>query len=275
MTVAARPFIKWVGGKTYLLPEIKKRIPSAWNPETDLYVEPFLGAGALFWDLKPKHAYLNDANELLKRTWYAVQNAVDGLVTELRQCEQEYRNSPETYYHLIRDCDVGMGTVEDAARFIFLNKTGFNGLYRVNGRGEFNVPWGKDPKRTICDAELLHACSAQLQNATLFNADFEELTFDPEGAFIYCDPPYMPVSKTSNFTSYTADGFSYYDQLRLAVWAADMRNAGAYIILSQSAFEPLIDQYRMLGFTCDLVNVPRRVNSKGTGRGNVGEYIIY
>jgi DNA adenine methylase len=279
-SVKASPFLRWVGGKTYLLPEIAKRIPTAWDRETDLYIEPFLGAGALFWALQPKYAHLNDINHALFRSWLAVQCSVDQLIRDLHELTTAYRTAldPERYYYQIRDLDRAgdpESVVQTAARLIFLNKTCFNGLYRVNAHGEFNVPWGKDPARTICDPELLCACSARLQSVILENADFENLSFEPGGALVYCDPPYVPISKTSHFTSYTQDGFAYLDQLRLAVWAATLREHGAHVILSQAAYEPLIDQYRNLGFTCDLVQAPRRVNSKGAGRGCVGEYIIY
>lgn len=275
-TLAARPFIRWAGGKTYLLPEIKKRIPSAWNPETDLYVEPFLGAGALFWGLNSRRAYLNDYNAELITTYCQVRSNYIELEAMLCDCEVEYATAPELYYYQMRALKPARDQPAlTAARFIFLNKTCFNGLYRVNRGGEFNVPWNGKARVSLFDPATLKECCSRLQTATLTVADFANMSFDPKGALIYCDPPYIPISKTSNFTSYTADGFTYYDQLRLAVWAADMRDAGAHIALSQAAYEPLIDQYRHLGFTCDLVQVPRRVNSQGTGRGLVGEYLIY
>lgn len=278
---SAGPFLRWAGGKTYLLPEIKKRIPSTWNAETDLYVEPFLGAGALFWELAPKHAILNDSNSELIDTWFALRFHVEHVIDLLACYETEYRKDPETFYYQMRTAwfdNLYCGDVTYiAAGFIFLNRACFNGLYRVNKQGGFNVPWGREPRATICNADLLRACAVRLQGIGLSSGCFGLIGFDrdPRGVLVYCDPPYVPISKTANFTSYTKDGFSYADQLRLATKAAEWRDRGAHVILSQAAYEPLIDQYRHLGFTCDLVQVPRRVNSKGTGRGLVGEYLIY
>lgn len=277
------PFIKWAGGKTQLLPELRKRIPQTWNPETDLYVEPFLGAGALFWDLQPKHAVLNDANEELYTTWLGLDRLyVKDTFKALSDLQAVYRQNPEAAYYSYRDelvvppSEIGLR----AARSIFLNKTCFNGLHRVNAAGKFNVPWGKNPKAQVFDEENLAACAQFLQeNQTLgglHHGDFADvLTNVPLGTLVYCDPPYVPVSATAKFDKYTAGGFSYADQLRLVVWAASLRDNGTHVILSQAADENLIDQYRRVGFKCDLVQARRNVNSKGDKRGAVGEYIIH
>jgi DNA adenine methylase len=276
-----RPFVKWVGGKTQLLPELRKRIPPTWNPEKDLYVEPFVGGGALFWDLQPTHAVLSDVNKSLVRAWQAFRrNETGELIELLRLHEKAYRRDPEkTYYH-VRDCFGGADSLVDAARLIFLNKTGFNGLYRENKSGGFNVPWGRNPNVTIVDLENLRACGDLLheRNLTIHinEYDFEPgLSFHVEGSLIYFDPPYVPISKTSNFTTYNAGGFKYPDQLRLVIYATTLRDCGAHVILSQAADECLIDQYRRCGFTCDLVQARRAVNSVGTKRGLIGEYIIH
>jgi DNA adenine methylase len=278
------PFLKWAGGKTQLLPELRKRIPKTWNPETDLYVEPFVGAGALFWDLQPKHAILNDANEELFIAWLAFDRLyVADLFVELKVLRESYARDPEGTYYRWRELQIDPAHIgARAARTIFLNKTGFNGLYRVNAAGKFNVPWGHNLKANVFDEEGLHACAQFLNGGAtdvlgnLEHGDFASVRLYPKpGMLIYCDPPYSPISKTSNFTAYTAGGFKYVDQLRLVVWAAWLRDCGAHVILSQAADEILIDQYRRCGFKCDLVQARRNVNSKGAKRGPVGEYIIY
>ena len=183
-------------------------------------------------------------------------------------------------YYAVREyvCgEHGDAPAVQAADFIFLNKAGFNGLYRVNKAGQFNVSWGKKPKVTICDTENLRLCSAALRDADLRSADFAT-ALDAEcmaGVLVYCDPPYVPVSKTANFTTYTAAGFTYTDQIRLLACAVEWKRAGAHVILSQAADESLIEQYRRCGFKCDQVQARRAVNSKGTGRGCVPEYIIW
>jgi DNA adenine methylase len=280
MASEPRPPIKWAGGKTQLLPLLLERIPSTWNPETDLYVEPFVGGGALFFALQPKNAILNDANAELMNTCQELRDQPEEVITALQRFQENYRRAPELYYYEIRGAGQICGAIGNAARFIFLNKAGFNGLYRVNKAGQFNVPWGKNPKVTICDADNLRLCSAALRGAILRSEDVlgQESPLrgcDPSKTLIYCDPPYVPVSKTSNFTAYTAAGFAYADQLRLLARAVEWRAAGAHVILSQAADESLIEQYQRCGFKCDQVQARRAVNSKGTGRGCVSEYIIY
>jgi DNA adenine methylase len=280
-TVKLRPFLKWVGGKTQLLPELRKRIPKTWDPEKDFYVEPFLGAGALFWELQPKNAILSDANEELYLAWLAFDRLFfEDMCSVLRSICVPYALNPEgVYYHWRDDVKIHPSEVSKrAARTIFLNKTGFNGLYRVNAEGKFNVPWGHKAKVNFFDEPNLRACAEFLQKtealANLRRGDFAEIR-PIEGALVYFDPPYVPVSKTSDFAAYTAGGFPYVDQLRLVQYAVWWRDSGAHVILSQAADEILIDQYRRCGFKCDPVRARRNVNSKGSKRGPVGEYIIH
>ena len=282
MTIKARPFLKWVGGKTQLLPELIKRIPKTWNRETDLYFEPFVGAGALFWELQPKCAYLSDANAELFNTWLAFEKCyVEDFFEHLRELASHYIVKPEEMYYAIRNLTYAECLEAclqcSASRTVFLNKAGFNGLYRVNKAGKFNVPWGQNPNATIFDEENLTACRDAIHacDLTLERCDFESAPHPAPGSLWYADPPYMPISKTSNFTAYTSGGFTYVDQLRLVIYAAKLKAEGVHVLLSQAAEEGLIDQYRRCGFTCDLVQARRSVNSVGTGRGKVGEYIIY
>jgi DNA adenine methylase len=277
----ARPFVKWAGGKSKLVPQILARIPATWNRETDLYLEPFLGGGAVFFALQPRHAVLNDANSDLIHAYCKLRDDALAVSRALHDLEMLYRARPGVVFAKIRDdfnADIATFDEVRAAQLIFLNKTCFNGIYRVNSSGGFNVPWGKNPNVGFPTLEHLQCCSSVLQDAQLLAHDFadpEIAKLDVKGALIYCDPPYMPVSDTADFTSYTADGFGYVCQLHLAVQAAYWRSEGAHVILSQSADESLVDQYRRLGFRADLVQAARAINSKGDGRGPVGEYIIY
>jgi len=277
-----KPFLRWAGGKTQLLPELLAHIPSTWNRETDFYVEPFVGAGALFWELQPAHAILNDANEELINIWHSLQCRSEELISHLCEVATSYAKEPEKLYYELRNLPEGECRTTcspcGAARTIFLNKAGFNGIYRVNAKGGFNVPWGHNPKANVCDEANLRACAQSLKdwNVDLRSGDFADAFPNPAaGSLVYLDPPYVPVSKTSNFTAYTVDGFKYVDQLRLVQYAVWLRDCGCHVMLSQAADEILIDQYRRCGFKCDLVQARRSVNSKGGKRGPVGEYIIY
>jgi DNA adenine methylase len=281
-TTAPKPFVKFVGGKTQLVPQLLERFPLDWNAEMDLYIEPFVGGGALFFALQPKNAILNDVNADLMNVYANVRDDVEALSTELQEYEAKHRQRGEAFYYFMRDSyNARSPSIGWAATFIFLNKTCFNGLYRVNKAGQFNVPWGKNPKATICDAENLRLCSAALHDTLLLSEDALQFAWNEDrfgtmwrNPVIYCDPPFTPVSKTSNFTRYTPGGFTYADQIRLLARAVEWRHQGAHVILSQAADEVLIEQYRRCGFTCDRVQARRAINSKGSRRGPVGEYII-
>jgi DNA adenine methylase len=266
--VTARPFVKWAGGKTALLPELLKRVP----PKFGTYYEPFVGAGALFFALQPERAVIADANHRLMCTYAALAEAPESVITQLRRHDF---NHTDAYYYLVRDIDIdARPTSKIAAWFIYLNKTCFNGLYRVNKSGKFNVPIGSYKNPTICDEENLRACSAALQGVTIRRSDFEEtVSTAKEGDFCYFDSPYVPVTQTADFTSYTVDGFTYKDQVRLLNTAKALKARGVHVMLSNSAtllVESLYDEH----FTLDRVEVRRNVNSKASGRGPVGEYII-
>ena len=287
--IEPRPFLKSAGGKSALAQQIIERFPADWDHEKDLYVEPFLGGGAVFFALQPVRALLYDANADLVNAFWSVQNIVEGVIQELDGLVAGYRASkdPKGWYLDAREVLNSRRGAEHerAALYIFVNKTCFNGLYRVNSKGLFNTPWGHNPKAGFPSADHLRACSALLNSkwVQIKEAPFGMLPsrtgWAPWGhmgkVVVYADPPYMPTSKTSDFTAYTADGFTYADQLRLLVRAVEWRNQGAHVILSQAADESLIDQYRRCGFTCDLVQARRNINSKGSRRGPVGEYILY
>jgi DNA adenine methylase len=281
-----RPFLKWCGSKRQLLPELLARIPKTWNHETDLYIEPFVGAGALFWELRPARAILNDANEEVMNLWRCLASPAErtALFQELSLLRATYVKRPKWTFDYTRAINPADHTPAfRAARMLFLNKTCFNGLYRVNAAGGFNVPWGKNPKACVFDEPNLSACAAVLGEGRRWfgSGDFADVIMlsgeiTPRGGeLIYADPPYVPVSPTSNFQAYTVDGFKYVDQLRLVQYAVWLRDCGCHVMLSQAADEILIDQYRRCGFKCDLVSARRNVNSKGDKRGPIDEYIIY
>lgn len=270
-----RGFVKWAGSKRQLAREIKAHIPSSWDLSRDLYCEPFVGSGALFWELLPSQAWLNDSNSDLVNVWKVIVARVEELIGELSDLEVAYRKDPEVAYHSVRSWNPS-GEVGMAARFIFLNKTCFNGLHRVNRRGEFNVGWGKNPRAAILNVENLKACSNVLAQTgvKLSSHDFSDVKPIPKGSLVYVDPPYAPVSKTSNFASFTATKFGHLDHVRLVNWCSALVKRGVHVVVSQSAAVEVVDLYRAEGFAAHPVTATRRINCEASGRGQVGEYIL-
>jgi DNA adenine methylase len=274
MTVKiAHPFLKWAGGKTQLLPVLFKRAPSQFHA----YHEPFLGGGALFFALRPKgRSYLSDINADLVRTYQVVRNDVNDLIKALQELAKGH--SEQQYYTARGDHNCCKGTdVERAARFIYLNKTCFNGLYRVSKSGRFNVPIGKSKSPpAICDVDNLQACSEALQgveiNCRAWDAGDVSLS---TGDFVYYDPPYAPVSKTANFTAYSKDGFGPSDQLRLLQRAAMSKTMGVHVLLSNAATTDMVEMYRKEGFKVEVVEARRSVNCNAAKRGVVGELLAW
>jgi DNA adenine methylase len=272
-----RGFVKWAGSKRQLVQEIKSHIPSSWDSSRDLYCEPFVGSGALFWELRPSRAWLNDLNTDLMNVWAEVAGRVRPLIDSLSEMSVKYRKDSKAMYYAVRGWNVdSLNDSARAARFIFLNKACFNGLYRVNSRGEFNVSWGRNPKVNVLDAENLMACSNYLARTgpKLSSHDFAGVKPIPEGSLVYVDPPYSPVSKTSSFTGFTKENFGQKEHKRLAEWCAALAKRGVHVIVSQSAEESVVDLYRAEGFAAHLVGATRRINSMSYGRGPVGEYIL-
>ena len=278
---AARPPVKWAGGKTQLLPHLLARLPA----RIETYFEPFLGGGALFFALASehprrfRHACLSDANEELVMTYVAIRDDLDAILACL---EGHSKRHSEKHYYAVREAGVLQGhPPATAARFIYLNKAGFNGLYRVNRKGEFNVPWGKHASYAV-DVENLTACSRALQDVDLFvhdvtaaNAVVRKLARKPgAGDFLYADPPYVPVSKTADFTSYTKDGFSWQDQKKLVDIARHLATKGVRVLLSNADTTRVRRLYRGGDFTIERVEARRNINSKGDARGKVGEVLI-
>jgi DNA adenine methylase len=263
---STRPFVKWAGGKRQLLRELLKHVP----PSYGRYFEPFLGGGALFFALRPAVAILADVNERLIRTYTGVRDDVDRVVELLRTYPHE-----EKLFYRMRKIEIDLrSNAEVAAWFLYLNKTGFNGLYRVNRKNRFNVPFGRYENPKICDARTLRACSAALSKAVLAVEDFERIARRAKrGDFVYFDPPYAALSQTSSFTSYTSSGFGIDEQTRLRDVARALKKRGVHLLLSNSS-APSIRALYSKGFEVLEVSATRRVNSKASGRGAVTELII-
>ena len=268
MLEEVKPFVKWAGGKRQLLQELVDGLPEFEN-----YHEPFLGGGALFFRLeavgKIKRAYLSDSNEELINTYSAVKNNVFELINELSI--PKYSNDEEAYY-AIRPSKP-LDRVERAARFIYLNKTAFNGLYRVNSKGGFNVPFGRYSNPKILDGKNLLLVHRALQKDALYNGDFTiVLNNAKRGDLVYFDPPYFPISKTSSFTGYTKDSFTEEDQLRLLEAFKELDKRGCFVLLSNSHSDFISELYAE--FEPEVVHANRMINCKGDRRGKVKELIV-
>lgn len=267
--MGSKPFLKWVGGKRKLLKELEERMPSDFSA----YFEPFMGGGAVFWHIKPKKAVLLDINPELVNTYRCVQKNVEALILDLRQhyYDQEYyyqiRNSDRT------NCYSSWTDVQRASRFIYLNKTCFNGLYRVNSQGQNNVPFGKYKNPKIVDVENLRACSLALQSTEILTGSFLSIESKVESQdFVYFDPPYIPLNATSSFTSYSKEDFGLDMQIALRDLCHRFNQRGVRFMLSNSSAPVVFELYSK--FKIDLVDVPRSINSKGDKRGKVKEVIV-
>ncbi|MEE2829015.1 MAG: DNA adenine methylase [Myxococcota bacterium] len=265
-----RPFLKWVGGKTQLLTELCARTPRHFGT----YYEPFVGGGALFYRLKPRRAVLSDFNQELIDSYTAVRDRLPELLDLLGKHRYE-----REYFYSVRALDPGdLSPAAAAARTIFLNRTGFNGLYRVNSKGQFNVPFGRYTNPTICDFENLRACSIALQDVTLKAQPFQEaLATAGHGDFVYLDPPYVPTSKTANFTGYVAGGFGPEQQGSLAQLCVDLHGRGVQFMLSNAGTEESRALYRDLpipGLRIETVRAGRAINSRTSRRGKVDEILV-
>jgi DNA adenine methylase len=267
----ATPFLKWVGGKAKLRHALDPLMP----PGVGLmrHVEPFVGGGALFFARGPERALLCDVNQDLIATYEVVRDELPELLSQLARLA---RGHGEERYYAVRErynARRPKSRAERAAQFIYLNKTCFNGLFRVNRKGDFNVPMGRYANPNIADVDALRAASARLRHAELRCAPFECLLSEARpGDFIYMDPPYEPLSRTSNFTSYAQDGFSQVDQTRLRDVFRELDRRGAKLMLSNSDAPLIRDLYR--GYTIDVVLAARAVNCDAKSRGPVRELVV-
>lgn len=263
-----RPFLKWVGGKRQLVETLLDHVPGLGKRT---YHEPFVGGGALFFALRPAKAVLCDDNERLVRTYVGVRDHVDAVVKLLRS----YPHDP-AFFQKMRERDIDSADdAHVAAWMIYLNKTGYNGLYRVNSRNVFNVPFGRYVNPKICDEPNLRACSAALQGVEILRDDFTSvLKRAHKGDFVYFDPPYVPLSATSYFTGYTADGFGPERQVHLRDVALKLKGKGVHVLLSNSSAGFVREIYSQ-GFELEEVHAARNVNCRGDGRGRILELVMW
>jgi DNA adenine methylase len=272
------PFVKWAGGKTQLLSQYDPHLPATFRR----YIEPFAGGGALFFHLYNqgrlvgKRATLIDNLEELVNCYRVIQRDVETLIAAL-QAHEAHKGDAGYYYDVRawdRRPDYAQRTgIERTARFIFLNRTCYNGLYRVNQRGQFNVPVGRHHNPTICDAGNLRAVHRALQDVTLLQGDFSRCAaLAGPGDFVYLDPPYHPLSDTANFTSYTSGDFGIEDQRRLAKLFRELDQRGCQVMLSNSHTSLVEDLYE--GYVQVQVQAIRAISSKASGRGSISELLV-
>ena len=291
--VVLRPFVKWVGGKSQLVEKIESIIKDSGTKVFTKYVEPMVGGGAFFFNILSKHSfekfYISDINPELINAYNVIKNDIDSLITKLDEMQMLFlpmdENGRKYFYYTVREkfnsTALSEKTATDkASEFIFLNKTCFNGLYRVNRKGQFNVPMGAYKNPTICDEENLRNIHGVLQNVDIVCGDYTlAKSFIDKETFVYLDPPYRPISETSGFTSYTQDAFDDNEQIRLAKFIDDINAIGAKVVLSNSDpknvnkddnfFDDLYKNYKI-----NRVEANRAINSKGDKRGKINELLI-
>ena len=264
------PFLKWAGGKRQLLSQIDLYIPKSFNK----YIEPFVGGGALFFYLLPKNAILNDINQDLINTYRVIKENVSELITSLKKHKNE-----EEYFYKIRSVDRNLdefktwSDVEKASRVIYLNRCCYNGLYRVNSKGYFNAPFGKYKNPKICNEENLKLVHKVLKDVKLMNTSFELcLNYAKKDDFIYFDPPYVPISESANFTSYTKSSFKKEDQIKLFNVFKELDQKGCKLLLSNSYNEFILKLYK--NYQINIVYAKRAINSNPDKRGEIKELLI-
>ncbi len=295
MSEKVRPFVKWAGGKGSLIPQLNNFYPyELKNGTIERYIEPFVGGGAVLIDILQKYnvedAYAFDINRDLINSYNVIKNNVNELITILREIETEYlklaQEDRKTYFYNIRnqynenELQEDEQNIQRAAQFIYLNRTCFNGLYRVNKNGKFNVPFGSYKNPTICDEKNLRELSNLIQNVKFIYGDYtRSLEYIEENTFLYFDPPYRPLNITSAFTSYTKEDFNDDNQRELATFYRELNNRNAKLMLSNSNpkntdkedtfFDELYN-----GFNIDEIYATRMINANSNGRGKVSEIVI-
>lgn len=267
---SASPVIKWVGGKSKLLPELLARLPDRF----ERYFEPFAGGAALFFRVAPERAVLADSNQDLIGLYTCLAKDVAGVIRKLEHHRAEHS---EAHYYATRtrwnDRELAWRTADRAATFIYLNKTCFNGLWRVNRSGDFNVPIGRYADPPICVPDALRAASTVLARAEIRHADYQTAIEDAKaGDFVYFDPPYDPINATSSFTSYTAGDFGPNDQKALAATAKQLIDRGCKVMLSNNDTPFVRSLYK--GLKIDKVKCSRAINSNAAKRGEIDELVI-
>lgn len=289
----ARPFLKWAGGKSQLLDEIRQYYPPELGKGVNKYAEPFIGGGAVLFDVLNNYdideVYISDSNTALINVYTVLQKSAEGLIALLEEYEEEFlplgNEQRKTMYYEKRSRyntlkRSGIQNAELAALFIFLNRTCFNGLYRVNSKGEYNVPMGAYRMPTICDEENLRNAAKALQNVIIRCADYRQSeAFIDDHTFVYFDPPYRPLSASANFTAYTENDFDDKCQTELACFIRKLSDAGAYIVASNSDpkntninddfFDVLYE-----GMEINRIHATRMINSNASARGKISELLI-
>lgn len=291
MYIKTKPFVKWAGGKSQLISEIRKKYPK----NIKCYCEPFVGGGAVLFDIlanyKPEKVLINDINKELIITYYQLQNNVDNLIKKLFALQKEFisadleqrkniYNNNRKLYNSLKNKSCENNELEIASLFIFLNKTCFNGLYRVNKNGDFNVPMGSYKNPLICDEINLKKSSSLLKNVKIICGDYSKcIDYINDETFVYIDPPYRPLTQTSSFTSYSAKVFDDKEQIRLADFINIISQKGAIVVASNSDpqnadendmfFDNLYKNYSI-----KRIQAKRAINSKSEGRGNISELLI-
>lgn len=291
MYIKTKPFVKWAGGKSQLINEIRKKYPK----NIKCYCEPFVGGGAVLFDIlanyKPEKVLINDINKELIITYYQLQNNVDNLIKKLFALQNEFisadleqrkiiYNNNRKLYNSLKNKSCENNELEIASLFIFLNKTCFNGLYRVNKNGDFNVPMGSYKNPLICDEFNLKKSSSLLKNVKIICGDYSRcIDYINDETFVYIDPPYRPLTQTSSFTSYSAKVFDDKEQIRLADFINIISRKGAIVVASNSDPQNADENdmffdnlYR--NYSIKRIQAKRAINSKSEGRGNVSELLI-
>ncbi len=266
------PFVKWAGGKRQLLNQIRERMPENYNN----YYEPFVGGGAVVFDLLPKNAVINDINKALINTYRQICNSPDEFLGIINQLDLEMWEDGKEYYYSLREryndkLILEEYDVELSALFVFINKHCFNGLYRVNSKGLFNVPYNNSRKKSV-DEESIYAVSSYLKNITIMNGDFQTACDTANrGDFIFLDSPYAPLNPTS-FESYTKEGFDIESHRRLADLFDRLTDRGCYCMLTNHNTELIRELYGNKGYRIDVVSVKRMINSDASNR--IGKEVI-
>ena len=272
--LSPRPFLKWVGGKNQLIQQYLPHFPESYRR----YYEPFVGGGAIFFRLQPQQSFLADINIELVNVYRCVKEQVEELITLLEDHQalhgQEHFYAVRSQLTISDDWFLEGNNLERAARLIYLNKTCFNGLYRENSKGQFNVPIGSYEKPTICDSELLRVASSALQSAQIERSSFDAVLShakSPED-FVYFDPPYYPISSTSKFTSYSRYSFSEADQIRLKEVFAELSDRGVKVMLSNSDCPFVRELFQK--FNIHTINATRNINCNAEKRGKITEVLV-
>jgi DNA adenine methylase len=270
-----KPFVKWVGGKRQLLTQFRLMNlypPEKFDTKNGRYFEPFVGGGAVFFDLLPETAYLSDLNNELVITYNVIKNDVENLIKLLKK----HKLDKEYFLKIRSQNPEKLSDINTASRFIYLNRTCFNGMYRVNSKGGFNVPFGKYENPLICDENNLRKASKSLKNVEIKKQDYKEvLKKAKKGDFVYFDPPYYPVSKTASFTSYTKESFLDKEQIELRDTFVELHKRGCFVMLSNSD-TPFINKIysEPKGLRITKVQAGRAINSDASKRGKITEVLV-